>query len=70
MRSRCGVSITFPQKRGTNIRNGGMTSPDGQRRAFDAGAQGTVFGSGVGVVLLKQVQDFFLRFAMATTVHS
>jgi len=52
-----GVSITFPQKRGTEYQEGGMTSPDGRCRAFDAGAQGTVFGSGVGVVLLKRVED-------------
>jgi len=52
-----GVSITFPQKRGTEYQEGGMTSPDGHCRAFDAGAQGTVFGSGVGVVLLKRVED-------------
>src|SRR5712671_4997669 len=52
-----GVSITFPQKRGTEYQEGGMTSPDGHCRSFDAGAQGTVFGSGVGVVLLKRVED-------------
>src|SRR5258705_4210751 len=52
-----GVSITFPQNRGAEYQEGGMTSPDGHCRAFDAGAQGTVFGSGVGVVLLKRVED-------------
>ena len=52
-----GVSITVPQKRGTEYQDGGMTSPDGHCRTFDAGAQGTVFGSGVGVVLLKRVED-------------
>jgi amino acid adenylation domain-containing protein len=52
-----GVSITLPQKRGSEYQEGGMTSPDGRCRAFDAGAQGTVFGSGVGVVLLKRMED-------------
>ena len=34
-----------------------MTSPDGHCRTFDADAQGTVFGSGVAVVLLKRLED-------------
>jgi len=52
-----GVSITLPQKRGTEYQEGGMTSPDGHCRAFDADARGTVFGSGAGVVLLKRAED-------------
>ena len=32
---------------------GGILSPDGHCRAFDAKAQGTVFGSGAGVVVLQ-----------------
>src|SRR6266404_3377228 len=52
-----GSSITLPQKRGTEYQEGGMTSPDGHCRTFDAGANGTVFGSGVGVVLLKRMED-------------
>ncbi|MGQ0444040.1 MAG: amino acid adenylation domain-containing protein [Beijerinckiaceae bacterium] len=50
-----GVSITFPQKRGYLHQEGGMVSPDGHCRAFDARAAGTVFGSGAGVVLLKRL---------------
>ena len=52
-----GSSITFPQKRGSYYQEGGMVSPDGHCRTFDADAQGTVFGSGVAVVLLKRLED-------------
>jgi amino acid adenylation domain-containing protein len=52
-----GVSITFPQKRGYLYQPGGMVSPDGRCRVFDVKAQGTVFGSGCGTVLLKRLAD-------------
>src|SRR5258708_20979675 len=34
-----------------------MTAAGGHWRGFDASASGTVFGSGVAVVLLKRVED-------------
>ncbi|QYD70512.1 amino acid adenylation domain-containing protein [Paraburkholderia edwinii] len=52
-----GVSVTFPQKRGYFYEEGGMGAPDGKCRPFDADAQGTVFGCGAGVVLLKRLDD-------------
>jgi amino acid adenylation domain-containing protein len=52
-----GVSITLPQKRGYFYQEGGMGSADGHCRPFDNDAQGTVFGSGIGVVLLKRLED-------------
>ena len=52
-----GVSITFPQKRGYVTQEGGMSSPDGQCRPFDAQAGGTVFGHGAGVLVLKRLED-------------
>jgi amino acid adenylation domain-containing protein len=52
-----GVSITLPQRRGYLYQEGGMGSADGHCRPFDDAAQGTVFGSGVGVVLLKRLED-------------
>src|SRR5262249_41675937 len=52
-----GGSITFPQRRGYLYQEGGMVSPDGHCRSFDSRAQGTVFGSGAGVVLLKRLDE-------------
>lgn len=47
------ASILVPQKSGYLYQEDMVFSPDGHCRVFDARAQGTVFGSGVGVVLLK-----------------
>ncbi len=52
-----GSSITFPQKRSSPYQEGGMVSPDGHCRTFDAAAQGTVFGGAVATVLLKRLED-------------
>ncbi len=52
-----GVSISFPQKRGYLYQPDGMASPDGHCRTFDIQSQGTVFGSGAAVVLLKRLED-------------
>ncbi|RXT55132.1 hypothetical protein B6S44_10965 [Bosea sp. Tri-44] len=52
-----GVSITFPQQRGYLAQDGGMVSTDGHCRAFDSSANGTIFGSGAGLVVLKRLED-------------
>lgn len=52
-----GVSIKFPQKEGYFYEEGGINSPDGYCRAFDARAQGTVSGNGIGIVVLKRMVD-------------
>ncbi|MDF5706499.1 MAG: beta-ketoacyl synthase N-terminal-like domain-containing protein [Nostoc sp. S4] len=52
-----GVAISSSQKAGYLYQEGGILSPDGHCRAFDAKAKGTVFGSGVGIVVLKRLED-------------
>ena len=52
-----GVSITLPQKQGYHYIEGEIHSPDGHCRAFDKNAQGTVFGNGIGVIVLKRLAD-------------
>lgn len=52
-----GVSIRVPQKAGYLYQEGGILSPDGHCHAFDAKAQGTIIGNGVGIVVLKRLTD-------------
>ena len=52
-----GVSVSVPQGLGGHYQEGGIISPDGHCRAFDAKARGTVKGSGLGVVVLKRLGD-------------
>ncbi|MCL1471384.1 type I polyketide synthase [Argonema antarcticum] len=51
-----GVAVRVPQKVGY-LSQEGFASPDGHCRSFDAKAQGSIFGSGVGVVVLKRLDD-------------
>ena len=52
-----GVQIRLPQKQGYLYQEGGILSPDGHCRAFDSNAQGTVGGNGVGIVVLKRLEE-------------
>ncbi len=52
-----GVTIELPQDRGYIYKEGEVLSPDGHCHAFDHRAQGTVFGSGAGVVVLRRLED-------------
>lgn len=52
-----GVTIELPQNRGYLYRENELLSPDGHCHAFDHRAQGTVFGSGAGTVVLRRLSD-------------
>ncbi len=52
-----GVTIELPQKHGYVYKENEILSPDGACHAFDHRAQGTVFGSGAGVVILRRLSD-------------
>ncbi|MFW2542725.1 type I polyketide synthase [Primorskyibacter sp. 2E107] len=52
-----GVTIELPQGRGYLYKENEILSPDGACHAFDHRAQGTVFGSGAGVVVLRRMAD-------------
>jgi len=52
-----GISLGVPQIAGYLYQQGGIPSPDGHCRPFDARAQGTVGGNGVGIVVLKRLAD-------------
>jgi acyl transferase domain-containing protein/thioesterase domain-containing protein/D-arabinose 1-dehydrogenase-like Zn-dependent alcohol dehydrogenase/acyl carrier protein len=62
-----GASIAVPQEQGYLYQEGMIMSPDGHCRAFDAQAQGTTGGGGVGVVLLKRLDD---ALADGDTIHA
>ena len=50
-----GVNVYYTK--GYHAQEGGPASTDGHCRAFDAQATGSVYGSGIGVVLLKRLSD-------------
>ncbi|MDF2775119.1 MAG: beta-ketoacyl synthase, partial [Geminicoccaceae bacterium] len=50
-----GATVRVPQRGGYFYTPGSILSPDGHCRPFDAAAQGTIVGSGVGVVVLKRL---------------
>jgi phthiocerol/phenolphthiocerol synthesis type-I polyketide synthase E len=52
-----GVTVRVPQRGGYFYTAGSILSPDGHCRPFDANAQGTIVGSGVGLVVLRRLSD-------------
>ncbi|HLL47351.1 MAG TPA: type I polyketide synthase, partial [Longimicrobiaceae bacterium] len=62
-----GVSASVGERSGYLYEKGGIRSPDGHCRAFDACAAGMLGGSGVGVVVLKRLED---ALADGDTVHA
>jgi acyl transferase domain-containing protein len=51
------VTIEQPHGVGYRYQKGEILSPDGHCRAFDAESAGGVFGSGLGVVVLRRLSD-------------
>ncbi len=52
-----GVTISVPQNTGYVHQDDMIWSPDGHCRAFDAQAQGTLFGNGSGIVVFKLLDE-------------
>ncbi|WP_019448446.1 type I polyketide synthase [Cupriavidus sp. BIS7] len=52
-----GVAVSFPMEAGYLYQPGMIFSPDGTCRPFDAAAQGTYAGHGLGIVVLRRLED-------------
>ena len=61
------VSIEIPHAIGYHYRQNEIQSHDGHCRAFDANATGTVFGSGLGIVILRRLSE---AIAAGDTIHA
>jgi acyl transferase domain-containing protein len=61
------ISVRVPHRAGYFADGGAVVSPDGHVRAFDARANGTVFGSGGGILVLKRLAD---AVSAEDTIHA
>jgi acyl transferase domain-containing protein len=52
-----GVSVNVPVQEGYLYEEGSIASADGHCRSYDAGATGSVAGTGAGLVVLKRLAD-------------
>src|SRR5690606_2722010 len=52
-----GVTVELPHRHGYKYVEGEIQSPDGLCRPFDNDSQGTVFGSGAALVVLRRLED-------------
>ncbi len=52
-----GVSVYFPRRKGYLYQDGMIVSPDGHCRSFSGEAGGAVFGDGIGLVVLKRLEN-------------
>jgi acyl transferase domain-containing protein len=62
-----GSTVNMPRHSGYIYEPGGIASADGHCRSFDAQASGSVSGDGVGIVLLKRLED---AIAAGDTVYA
>lgn len=62
-----GVTVHVPQREGYRYTSGSVFSSTGHCLPFDAAADGTVFGNGVGVVVLKPLAE---ALADRDTIHA
>ncbi len=71
-----GVSVSSYKPSGYLYQEGEVRSPDGHCRAFDANAEGTVAGSGIGIVVLKRLaeaiadRDYITAIIKASAVNN
>ncbi|HVR95482.1 MAG TPA: acyltransferase domain-containing protein [Thermoanaerobaculia bacterium] len=52
-----GIRVVTPERQGYMYEQGGIAPSDGHSRSFDAKANGSVLGHGVGIVCLKRLDD-------------
>jgi len=62
-----GVRVFAPQITGYPFSEGGIYSPDGRCRAFDAEGRGALFSEGCGIVVLKRLSE---AAADGDTIHA